>query len=113
MCIRALVAAACVQYMCVSMLWLKSKATGQRRPRSRRGQRKIHARPSASDRIPGRKDRVAEGRVVRPTVLIRAPARGGIVRRSREPPHARLNDLGSILGHRGEHHSVAAAAHRL
>ena len=112
MCIRALDAAACVQYMRVDALAQVQGTRPTKAPVTPRPE-KIHARPSASDRIPGRKDRVAEGRVVRPTVLIRAPARGGIVRRSREPPHARLNDLGTFLGHRGEHRSVAAAAHRL
>ena len=51
--------------------------------------------------------------MVRPAVLIRAPARGGAVRRLGKAQHARLTDLGAILGHRGEHHLVAAATHRL
>ena len=51
--------------------------------------------------------------MVRPAALNRAPARGGAVRRLGKAQHARLTDLGAILGHRGEHHLVAAATHRL
>ena len=109
---RARDAAACVQYMRVDAL---AQVQG-RRPTTA----PVDPRPEKNPRPPvgigsdtRQKGSSGRGRVVRPAVLIRAPARGGIVRRSREPPHARLNDLGSVLGQRGEHHSVAAAAHRL
>ena len=36
--------------------------------------------------------------MVRPAALIRAPARGGAVRRLGKAQHARLTDLGAILG---------------
>ena len=59
---------------------------------------KIHARPVGIGSDTKQKESGGRGRVVRPAALIRAPARGGAVWRSREPPRARLNDLGSSWG---------------
>ena len=59
---------------------------------------KIHARPVGIGSDTRQKGSGGRGRVVRPAALIRAPARGGAVWRSREPPRARLNDLGSSWG---------------
>ena len=51
--------------------------------------------------------------MARLATLNRAPARGGAAGRLGKAQHARLTDLGAILGHRGEHHLVVSAAHRL
>ena len=97
MCIRAPDAAACVQYMRVDAL---AQVQG-RRPTTA----PADPRPEKNPRPPvgigsdtRQKGSSGRGRVVRPAVLIRAPARGGAVWRSREPPRARLNDLGSSWG---------------
>ena len=91
------------------MLWLKSKAEGQRRPRSDRGQRE-NPRPPRRHRIGHQTERIGWPRArgasgsadsgPRPRrrclAFERAPAR---------PPQR----PGIFLGHRGEHLSVAVA----